>query len=39
MHDLLGNTDYEREGDHLLSRGLYLDVLSWHCHVFEVTVG
>jgi len=37
MHDLLGNTDYEREGDDLLSRGLYLDVSPWHCHVFELT--
>ena len=37
LHDLLGNTAYEREGDDLLSRGLYLDVPPWHCHVFEMT--
>jgi len=37
LHDLLGQTDYEREGDDLLSRGLYLDVSPWHGHVFEMT--
>jgi glycosidase len=37
LHDLLGNSDYERDGDDLRSRGLYLDVPPWHCHVFELT--
>ena len=28
---------YDREGDDLLARGLYLDVPEWGFHVFEVT--
>ena len=28
---------YERDGDDLLARGLYLDVPAWAFHVFEVT--
>ena len=28
---------YEREGDELISRGLYLDMPAWGYHVFEVT--
>jgi hypothetical protein len=29
---------YDRDGNELLSRGLYLDVPPWHAHVFETTV-
>jgi hypothetical protein len=28
---------YERHGDELLSRGLYLDVPGWGYHVFELS--
>ena len=28
---------YDRDGDELQSRGLYLDVPPWQCHVFEMT--
>ena len=28
---------YERDGDDLANRGLYLDVPEWHAHVFAVT--
>jgi glycosidase len=37
LRDLLGDTDYERMGDDLQSRGLYLDVPAWQYHVFEMT--
>ena len=35
--DLLGDAVYDRNGDDLLTRGLYLDVPAWHVHVFEVS--
>lgn len=38
LQDHLSAAVYEREGDDLLARGLYLDVPAWHVHVFEVTV-
>jgi hypothetical protein len=34
--DLVGPDRYAREGSELCSRGLYLDVPAWRCHVFEV---
>jgi hypothetical protein len=36
LHDLLSAAQYEREGDELLSRGLYLDVAAWAYHFFEI---
>lgn len=36
--DLLGEAVYERPGDDLLARGLYLDLPGWGHHLFEVTV-
>jgi hypothetical protein len=36
LRDLLGETVHERDGNDLQSRGLYLDVGPWQCHVFEV---
>jgi len=33
--DLLGDARYDRDGDELCSRGLYLDVPPWQIHVFE----
>jgi hypothetical protein len=38
LRDLLGNAQYERDGDELQSRGLYLDVPPWQPHVFELAV-
>jgi glycosidase len=35
--DLLGTARYERDGDDLLARGLYLDVPGWTAHAFEMT--
>jgi glycosidase len=36
--DLLGDAQYDRSGDDLLGRGLYLDIPPWSYHVFEMTV-
>ncbi len=36
LRDLLGGAQYDRDGSDLESRGLYLDVPPWQCHVFEV---
>ncbi len=35
LQDLLGDAQYDRDGNDLRSRGLYLDVPPWQCHVFE----
>jgi hypothetical protein len=37
LKDLMSEAFYERHGDELLSRGLYLDVPGWGYHVFEVS--
>ncbi|HSB77819.1 MAG TPA: alpha-amylase family glycosyl hydrolase [Candidatus Methylomirabilis sp.] len=37
LQDLMGPASYDREGDDLVSRGLYLDMPPWSYHVFEVT--
>ena len=34
--DLLGDAQYDQDGSDLQSRGLYLDVPSWHCHAFTM---
>jgi hypothetical protein len=34
--DLLGDARYEREGDALAARGLYLDLPPWGYHAFDV---
>jgi hypothetical protein len=38
MVDMLGDARYERDGNELQSRGLYLDVPAWQYHVFEMKV-
>jgi len=35
--DLLSAAVYERRGDEIVSKGLYLDLPAWGYHVFEVT--
>ena len=35
--DLLSPARYERDGDELVSRGLYLDMPEWGHHVFEIS--
>jgi hypothetical protein len=37
LRDLMGPAIYERPGDEILSRGLYLDLPAWGYHVFELT--
>ena len=37
LEDLLGDAQYDRDGNDLQSRGLYLDVSPWHCHAFTMT--
>jgi hypothetical protein len=36
LKDLMGPASYDRDGTDLASRGLYLDLLPWSFHVFEV---
>ncbi|HWG41993.1 MAG TPA: alpha-amylase family glycosyl hydrolase [Gemmataceae bacterium] len=36
LRDLLSSAQYERAGDELVSRGLYLDMAAWGYHLFEV---
>lgn len=36
LRDLLSAAHYERDGDELVSRGLYLDLAAWGYHLFEV---
>jgi glycosidase len=36
MQDLLSEACYDRNGNELLSPGLYLDMPAWHYHVFEI---
>ena len=37
FHDLMNPNQYERDGEELLSRGIYLDMSGWGYHVFEMT--
>lgn len=37
LRDLMGPAAYDRDGDEILSRGLYLDLPAWGYHVFELT--
>jgi hypothetical protein len=39
LNDLMGEARYERAGDELASRGLYLDLPPWSYHVFELFDG
>jgi hypothetical protein len=36
LHDLLSAASYDRDGNELQSRGLYLDLNPWQYHVFEM---
>jgi hypothetical protein len=37
LKDMMGSASYDRDGNDLASRGLYLDIPPWAYHVFEVT--
>ena len=36
LRDRLGSASYERDGNDLAARGLYLDMPAWGYHAFEV---
>jgi hypothetical protein len=36
LKDELGNFVYDRNGDDLVSRGLYLDIAGWNYHLFDM---
>lgn len=36
IDDLLGDATYDRNGDELASKGLYLDLGPWECHAFAL---
>ena len=36
LRDRLGPAVYQRQGSELLTRGLFLDLPGWGCHLFEV---
>ncbi|MGH7222668.1 MAG: alpha-amylase family glycosyl hydrolase [Gemmataceae bacterium] len=36
LRDLLSTAQYQRSGDELSSRGLYLDLAAWGYHLFEI---
>ena len=36
LEELLGTDSYDRYGDEMLSRGLYVELPSWGAHVFDV---
>ncbi len=38
LQDLLADVRYQREGEDLRCRGLYLDLAPWHYHVFDLGV-
>jgi glycosidase len=38
LRDLLSAAQYDRSGDELASRGLYLDMAGWAYHLFEIVV-
>jgi hypothetical protein len=37
LRDLTGTAEYDRNGDDIAARGLYLDLAEWGYHVFELT--
>jgi Alpha amylase, catalytic domain len=37
MKDMMGSSSFDRDGNDLISRGLYLDLPPWSYHVFEMT--
>jgi len=36
LSDLMSEAVFERDGDELIQRGMFLDMPAWHYHVFEV---
>ena len=38
FEDLMGPAVYDRDGNDVVSRGLYLDLPPWNSHVFEMKI-
>jgi hypothetical protein len=38
LKDLMGQARYERDGNQLQARGLYLDMPSWGYHIFDAEI-
>ena len=38
LRDLMSPASYDRDGNDLTSRGLYLDLPPWSYHVFEMSM-
>jgi Alpha amylase, catalytic domain len=38
LEDIMGPANYERQGDEILSQGLYLDLPSWGYNVFQLSL-
>ena len=39
LKDLLSPACYDRDGNELLERGLYLDMPPWSYHIFDLEIG
>ena len=37
LQDLMSDISYDRLGDKLISRGLYLDLPAWGYHIFDIS--
>ena len=37
LEDMLSEARYDRDGNELESRGLYLDMVPWQAHIFSMT--
>jgi hypothetical protein len=37
LEDVIGTASYDRDGDDLVMRGLFLDVPAWNTSVFRLT--
>jgi hypothetical protein len=38
FNDCMNTAVYDRQGNELLSEGMYLDMQAWSYHVFEITI-
>ena len=36
LEDRIGRAAYDRDGDGLRTQGLFLDLVAWNYHIFEV---
>ncbi len=36
--DLMGKSEYLRDGNHLMERGIYIDLPPWEYHIFQIEI-